>query len=130
MRSSASDIASVSGSQPHWHHDVLGTRSPGGPDETAAVSIGKPEHDLSGVYRRERVEEIGDIEADFHFLALVGHFDLVLGLFLFGVMCLDRDEIRLQTDANSPILLIRENRRTLQRLAQPFAIGFDLFRGG
>ena len=37
--------------------------------------------------------KIGDIEADLDLIALVRDLNLVLGFFLFGVMCLDRDEI-------------------------------------
>ena len=53
----------------------------------------KSKDDLVGIHRRESIEQVGDIEADLDLIARVRDLDLVLGFFLFGVMCLDRDEI-------------------------------------
>ena len=102
----------------------------GRPHQAAAVSVGQAQHDLFRIHGRQCIEQVGDVEADLDLIALVGDLNLVLGFFLFGVMCLDRDEIWLQIDANSAILLIRENRGSLQGLAQAFAVRFDLLASG
>jgi len=52
---------------------------------------------LAGVWAKyesnKQLLEVGDIEADLNLIALVRDLNLVFGFFLFGVMCLDRDEI-------------------------------------
>ena len=52
-----------------------------------------PRIDLLRIDGSQRIEQVGDIEADLDLIALVRDLNLVLGFFLFGVMCLDRDEI-------------------------------------
>src|SRR5882672_2404210 len=111
MRSSARDIdaalrARLAGSEPHRHDDVLRTRRARGANQAAAIAVSQSENDLFRIDGGQGIEEVRNVEADFNFVAFVFNLDLVFRLFLFGVMCLDRDEIRLQIDANSAILLV------------------------
>ena len=57
--------------EPHRHDDVLGLRRARRADQAAAVRVRQPDLDLVGVDRRQRIQQVVDVEADLELLALV-----------------------------------------------------------
>src|SRR5262249_33660182 len=91
----------------------------------AAVGVRQSDLDLVAIDRAQGIEQVIHVEADLDFLALVLHLDLILGFLLLRIMRLEREQAGARGEPNAPVLLIGEDRRTLQRLAQRFTVGFD-----
>src|SRR5262249_40392854 len=108
--------------EPHWHHDVARVHGPRCMDQAAAVRVRQANLDLVAINGAEGVEEVIDVEADLHFLALVGDLDLVLGFLLFGVVCLDGKQVGAGGQANATILFVGEDGGALQCLTQGLAV--------
>ena len=55
-------------------------------DQAAAVAIREAELDLPDIHGGQRIEQIVDVEADLELIARVSDLELLLGLFLLGIM--------------------------------------------
>src|SRR5690348_3128976 len=86
-------------SEPHRHDDVADRGVPGRADQAAAVRTREAELDALGFDRGERIEQVRDVEADLEGIALVVDLDLVLGLFLLGVVRLDEQLATAEREA-------------------------------
>jgi len=95
--------------------------SPSRADQAAAVPVSQPDLDLWPVDRCQRIHQVVDVETDVDLLAFVGDLDLFLQLLPVPDVRLDRQQVRLHRKADTAILLVRQDRGTLQRLAQVFA---------
>ena len=99
-------------------------------NQAAAVRVGKADLDLVTLDRGQSIQKVIDVEADLDFLALVRHLDLVLGFLLLGVVSLEGEEIRPGGQTDAAVLLVGQDRRALQGLAQSLTIGLDCARRG
>src|SRR5579863_6434074 len=93
-RREKADTASPGGLKPHWHHNVAGMRDIRRVNETTAVRVGQSQFDAISLDCAQSIQQIVDIEADLHFLALIADLDLILRLFLLRVVRLHHEQIR------------------------------------
>src|SRR5689334_2858908 len=113
--------------QPHRHHDVARLRSARRANQAAAVGIGEPDFHGLGIDCRECIQQVGDIETDLELLALVVDLYFILRFFLLGVMRLQLQRVLRQSDANTAILLIRQDGGTLQCSTKRITLDDDGF---
>src|SRR5262245_40500673 len=116
--------------QSHRHHDVPRARGARRANQAARVAVGDADFHLIAIDRRQGIEQVADVEADFELIPLVRDLDLFLGLFLFRVVRLQRELILLEREPYPAVLLVRQDRRPLQRRPQYFPVRSDGPRRG
>src|SRR5580704_6749304 len=105
-RNSARLIRRAAALEPHRHDHVLDGGVPRGANQAAAVRISDTDLDGFCFDRGEGIEQVADIEADLELIPGKTDLKLVLGFFLLRIVCLDRQQIGCEREANAAILLV------------------------
>src|SRR5688572_27306220 len=111
--------------EPHRHDDELSPVRPGLANQATRVGVSDAELDLLAIDGRERVEQVIHVEADLHRVAAVLDLERLDGLFLLWIVGLEHDAIGAELEPYASILLVREDRRALQGLAEQIAVRLD-----
>ncbi len=109
-------------SDPHGHDHVLEVGLVGHGEQRAAVAVLQFEANLVGGHIGQRVDEVGNVEADFDDVAAVVDIDFFLRFFLLGVDRGQPQQPRFEVDAHAFELVVGQNGHALQRRLQSRAL--------
>src|SRR5216110_2463261 len=102
----------------HRHHHVLEAGLLGHGDQRARIGVLQFDSNHLLAHVRERVHQVGDVEADLDRVARVVDLELFLRFFLLGIARRNTQGAGLDVDANAFELLARQDRRALQARQQ------------
>src|SRR5580765_5160363 len=113
-----SDIASL---DPHRHDHVAEILLRRVADQGARGCVAEGAFDVVAADVVQHIEQVVDVEADVERVAAIFHFHFLVRLFLLGVGGDDLQAAVGQHPAHAAELLVRQDCRALQRLAQRLA---------
>src|SRR3954467_10289826 len=111
---------------PHRHDDVLEPLLAAVADQGARGRVAEGALELGARNIVQHVEQIVHVESDIERIARVVDLELFLGFFLVGVRGNDLQAAVGKHPAHAAEFLVRQDRGSLQRLAQRFPVGQQL----
>ena len=99
--------------KPHRHYDELGALPTRFANQAARVRVRNAQFNLVAIDSRERVEQVIDVEPDFHGVPAIFDLKRLHRLFLLGIVRLQYYAVSRKLKTNTTILLVGEDGRTL-----------------